>query len=140
MFLMTKFQDMVPAADPQLKTIQVKNPTGSGFLSSAWAWATLSAFGAIKESIPYVAEIALVSSLLSNTEEAAMQQLRYLTGGSEFGPFAHSVATCLQNMVIGRANVFERTEYYDDRHTSIPLKFITLVPILALCAASRFLS
>lgn len=86
--VMTKLQDNVPAADSQPKTMQVNNPTGSGVSSSAWA--TLSYLMAISQAIPYVAEVALVSSLLSTTEEAAMQQLRYLLGGSEFGPFART--------------------------------------------------
>jgi hypothetical protein len=90
---MTTLQDNVPAADSQLKTMQVKNPTESGVSSSAWA--TLSYLLALSQAIPYVAEVALVSSLLSTTEEATMQQLRYLIGGSEFGPFARTLVSRL---------------------------------------------
>lgn len=68
----------------------IKGPIRMGGSS----WASLAYLDALSQSLFYFLEVAVLSSMLSqNPERVAIQQLRYLTGSSEFGPLACTLVT-----------------------------------------------
>jgi hypothetical protein len=85
--LMTKLQEMAPEADLDPKHPTTKDTPGVGVST----WAGVPYLAALSQSFSLVAEVLVLSSLplLSyNSEQVAIQQLRYLVGASEFGPLA----------------------------------------------------